>query len=233
MRSNANVTEFAAWGEVAETTTQLLALDLRLHAQRRPGAARGTANDDPVKHLVLQQARDYLALVREGFVLSVRTNQVQDASEIRYLLERVLTDWTELSRELGIDDEQSGPADLMDGREPAEVERVRNQLLAFGMAAVALGYLPRLPAEQVTFPYSYGEPPTYADITPPDSPGEMYARIEELEQMVWKVMAADLQELIRRHYGPLRRTYGFFESSAHLTRRETKRFGIRRRATGF
>ncbi|OUC08400.1 hypothetical protein RY27_09225 [Litorilinea aerophila] len=95
------------------------------------------------------------------------------------------------------------------------------------MAAVAMGYLPRLPAQQITFPHSYSDPPTYADIPVPSTPGEMLWRIEELEQMLWRLMSADMQELVQRQYGPLRRTYGFFEASAWLSQQEAERFGIK------
>lgn len=45
--------------------------------------------------------------------------------------------------------------------------------------------------------------------------------------MLWKLMANDLQELVNHAYGPLRRTYGFFEVSARLAQRETRRFGVK------
>jgi hypothetical protein len=50
----------------------------------------------------------------------------------------------------------------------------------------------------------------------------MLSRIEELEQMVWRLMGGDMQGLLHQRYGALRRTYGFFESSAHLARRELR-----------
>jgi hypothetical protein len=114
-----------------------------------------------------------------------------------------------------------------EGGEP-RLERLRHQLLAFGMAATALGSLPRTPAEEITFPYSYSQPPTYGDIPAPATPAAMLQRIEELETMLWKLMAMDLQELVNHAYGPLRRTYGFFEVSARLARQEGQRFGIKR-----
>ena len=95
---------------------------------------------------------------------------------------------------------------------------------------VALGALPRLPAKQITFPHSYSKPPTYSDIPVPNTPGELLHRIEEMEQMVWRLMSDDLRGLVQRRYGPLRRTYGFFEASAWLTRKETARFGVKSRA---
>jgi hypothetical protein len=117
----------------------------------------------------------------------------------------------------------AGPED-----DELHLERLRHQLLAFGMAATALGSLPRTPAEEITFPYSYSQPPTYGDIPAPATPAAMLQRIEELETTLWKLMATDLQELVNHAYGPLRRTYGFFEVSARLAKRESERFGIKR-----
>ncbi len=230
MREEAGVYEFVGIGEVAETTTHLLELSLQ---QAMQTASRQSGGLGQVEQLVLQQARDYLSTVREGFMLSVRTTQVGDYSEVRYLLERVLTDWERFSQELGLD---SGRDDRPDASTEAplvpeglRVERVRRQLLAFGMAAVAMGALPRLPAKQVTFPPSYGKPPTYSDISAPHTPGEMLWRIEEVEQTLWQMMSQDIVQLVRRRYGPLRRTYGFFEASAWLTRKEAERFGVKKR----
>lgn len=224
MHDAAAIAEFVGIGELAETTTQLLALNMHQSASRRQAGPPGQ-----IEFLVLQRARDYLHKVREGFVLSVRTAQTNQGSEIRFLLDRVLADWDQFSRELGLD----VAANESVNDDPAgqqRVERVRDELLAFGMAAIALGALPRLPAKQVTFPHSYSNPPTYSDIPVPNSPGEMLVRIEELEQTVWRLMSTDMQELVQRRYGPLRRTYGFFEASAWLSRKEAERFGVKRRA---
>lgn len=231
MDKSPNVFEFVGMSEIAETTTHLLALALQQAERRRPG--EGAAIGE-VEQYVLQQARDYLSTVREGFVLSVRAANVSDRAEIRYLLDRVLTDWDALSRELGLQEgapSHGGEADAdgaVESRERDAVRRVRQQLLAFGMAVVAMGYLPRLPSKQVTFPQSYGKPPTYADIPVPHTPGELLWRIEELEQTVWQMMSSDLGELVQRRYGSVRRTYGFFETSAWLSIREVERFGIKR-----
>ncbi len=222
MEERAGIYEFASIGELAETTTQLLALDLQHGATSATTTSRG-AGDRQVKQFVLQKARDYLSEVREGFVLSVRTGQVTERAELRFLLDRVLTDWRGLSEELGFD--EATPGEHAD--QEADLEQVRRQLLAFGMAAIALGQLPRLPAEQITFPYSYGQPPTYADIDAPASPGAMLQRIEEAAQMLWQVMAGDARALVKHRYAPLRRTYGFFESSAQLASREVVRFGLK------
>ena len=212
-----DVTYFVAIGEVADATKKWLAMHLQtdMTSSQRPMAR------DRVALAILRQARDYLADVREGFVLSVRTGQVTDKSEIRYLLDRVLLDWDALSQELGLalagEDEEALAQEL---------ELVRGQLLAFGMAIVALAALPRLPSEAVTFPHSYNRPPTYADIPAPVTPAEVLSRIEEMEGMLWQFAKGQWRDLVRRRYGPLRRTYGFFESSALLAGEQARRFGM-------
>jgi hypothetical protein len=225
---NLGVYQFVSIGEMAETITQLLALGLQHKTNlggKRPG--QQTTGLERIEQMILQQAKTYLGEVREGFVLSVHTTRVASHRELQYLLERILLDWTQLSRELGLEEGGSAPESEL-GQAPARVKRVRQQLLAFGMAATALGYLPHMAAEEITFPYSYSHPPTYSDIPAPDTPGEMLWRIEELEQMVWRLMSNSLQELVERRYGSLRRTYGFFESSALLANREAQRFGIKK-----
>lgn len=233
MHDSASLHEFARIGEVAETTTQLLSLGLQHHTTFAGKPREKPRKIDPVEQIVLQQARDLMSQVREGFVLSVRSTQGPSTqgpskAELRFLLERVLHDWGALSDELGL---QMGAAEGAPAGQPGEeqrLERLRHQLLAFGMAATALGSLPRTPSEEVTFPYSYGKPPTYCDIPAPATPAAMLQRIEELETMLWKLMASDLQELVNHAYGPLRRTYGFFEVSARLANQEARRFGIKR-----
>ncbi len=209
----AGLYDFVGIGELAETVTQLLALSLQQRGQRAGNAAA-------IKHYLLQQARDHLSSVREGFVLSLRTSQIDDPRELRYLLDRVLLDWSQLSEELGTADS----ADSADGK----IEQLRTQMLAFSMAAVAIGHLPRLPADEVTFPRSYGKPPTYADIPVPRTPAEMLSRIDEVQTTLWQMMGQELPDLVDHHYGSVRRTYGFFESSARLTRRQAIRFGIKK-----
>lgn len=230
MNEASGIYKFAGVGELAETVTQLLALGLQYGTELgRTSGRQGKSGLEKIEQIILQQARDYLAEVREGFVLSVRTGQLAQKSELRFLLDRVLVDWNAFSRELGIDTANETPTETPD--QMAYVNQARQHLLAFGMAAIALGQLPKLSADQVTFPYSYNDPPTYSDIPAPSSPGAMLSRIEELEQMTWRLMSGDIQGLLNQRYGALRRTYGFFEVSAHLARRETERFGIKRRSS--
>lgn len=251
MDEASGVYKFASVGELSETVTQLLGLGLQ-YRTTVGGAAMPQPKSglEQIEQLILQQARDYLAEVREGFTLSVRTTQVTKRSELRFLLDQVLNnwggDWGSVWDELDFADgvvsesvaapgmpptsatssERSSSHSSSAHNESASPERIRHQLLAFGMAAVALGYLPRLPADRITFPHSYSKPATYADIPTPDTPAELLSRIDELEQMTWRLMSGDLQQLLNRRYGALRRTYGFFEASAHLARKETERFGL-------
>ncbi|MBX3002023.1 MAG: hypothetical protein KF893_26095 [Caldilineaceae bacterium] len=216
--------DFVAIGELADTTKQFIHLNLTYNIRRRDRAA----GLEQVEQMILQQARDYLGRVREGFVLSVRTADVTSADELSYLLERVLLDWEQLSDELGLQSELPLEGQQSENLSTQQrIEHVRDQLLAFSMAAVALGMLPRLPAAEITFPRSYRKPATYADIPVPTTPAEMLHRIEELEKMIWQIASHDLLELAERRYNPLRRTYGFFESSAWLAQRESQRFGVK------
>lgn len=173
-------------------------------------------------------------------MLSVRTGQIAQFAELRYLLDQVLTGWSELDEALDGEVAQAAHAPSSDeaavaasAEKKAQMEQVRHQLLAFSMAAVAMGYLPRLPSQEITFPHSHGKPPTYRDIPVPSTPGEMLWRIDELEQMVTRLMSDDLAALVQRRYGPLRRTYGFFEASAWLTHKEAERFGVKRQRESF
>jgi hypothetical protein len=228
MDEHSGVYKFVSVGELAETTTQLLALGLQARTAlggRTPIVRRSGL--EQMEQIILQQARDYLSEVREGFLFSVKSTQVTNQAELKYLLERVMLDWGALQRELGLTTDEPEPSADHDPKQ--ELERVRQQLLAYSMAAVALGYLPHLPSSQITFPYSYSNPPTYADIPKPDSAGEMLWRIEEVEQMLWQLMAGDLQSLLEHRYGALRRTYGFFETSALLANQEAERFGVKKK----
>lgn len=238
------VYDFVAIGELADTIKQIIALNLtvQVSAGQRIGIEK-------MEQLMFQQARDYLGQVREGFVLSVRSADVADKSELQFLLERVLLDWASLQEDLGLTNTAAETAAAetaaaeTDPPLPEEerlLQNVRGQLLAFGMAAIALGTLPRLPKEAVTFPvrlapsaapshptHSRQKATSYADIPVPQSPGEMLHRIEEMEQMIWQLSVRGPSELATHRYSSLRRTYGFFESSAYLARQESERFGIR------
>ncbi len=158
----------------------------------------------------LQDALQYLAEAREGFTLTMRTEASRDIREWSYLLNKLLTDWTWL-QEVGIDLAL-----------PEQVERVGRQLVAFAMATIALAITPELPREAVTFPLRHIFPShTYADIPAPRSPAEIWDRLEEIEQVIYRAGIKPMSELPP---SPLRRAYAFFEANAWVADQHLSRF---------
>ncbi|GAB4445340.1 MAG: hypothetical protein Kow0031_27860 [Anaerolineae bacterium] len=146
----------------------------------------------------------HVEAVREGFILSQRAAPQLSAEELRRLVKHVLMDWGWM-QELGW---------MM---QPASgVEQVGPQLVAYNHAQVALAVLPRLPAEAVTFPQRR---PTYRDVNVPVEPGELLERIEEIEQMIYRVEVDSLRNL---DYNSFRRTYAYFEASSWLVKNYLK-----------
>ncbi|NIN68522.1 MAG: hypothetical protein GTO63_28210 [Anaerolineae bacterium] len=146
----------------------------------------------------LSDTLEHMGEVREGFVLSQRMPLPLELGELRELIQHVLLNWGWVE-DMGL---LMTPGD--------QVELVKDQIIAYQHALVAMGVLPRLPAEAVTFPQS---PPTYADLSVPGSPGELLERIEEIEHVVYRASVIPLDELA---IDPLRRTYAFFEASSWL-----------------
>ncbi len=193
--------QFMEVKEVADTTREALARAIvqELLHQARKRNLKGW-----------REALDYLAEVREGFVLSVRSERVRDPRELMYLVNRLLMDWDWL-RDLGIEMAL-----------PEEIERVGRQLVAFTMAAVAFAFAPQLPPEAVTFPLrDFFPQPTYSDIPVPRTPAELWERIEEVERVVY---AAGVQPLASLPTPRLRRTYAFFEANAWIAEQQVARF---------
>jgi hypothetical protein len=94
---------------------------------------------------------------------------------------------------------------------PAEqIEPLKQQLVVYNHALVALATLPHLPAKAITFPQKR---PSYADVTTPALPSDLLARIEEIERVIYQ---ADTMPTKPPQYDPFRRTYAFFEASAWL-----------------
>lgn len=146
----------------------------------------------------LTNTLEHIEGVREGFILSQRLDNYAGLSVLRDLVEHVLLDWEWLQN-------------LNLGMQPSEeVDTVGPQLIFFNHALIALGMLPRLPAEAVTFPQRR---PTYSDVKTPAEPGELLERIEEIERTIYH---ADLMPNKKIAHGPLRRTYAFFEASNWL-----------------
>ncbi|GAB4523512.1 MAG: hypothetical protein Kow0047_33610 [Anaerolineae bacterium] len=161
---------------------------------------------------ILAAALEYLEQAREGFFLSLKAGMVPDRAELAYLLKQGLSDWDWIE-ELGIKIEA-----------PTELARVRAQLIAFAMAAVAIGMMPKLPPDRSTFPrLSPFVRPGYSDIPVPRSPAQWLDRIEEVEQITWRAGVAPVADV---ETNSLRRTYGFYETGTWLAIDHLQRFGL-------
>lgn len=191
-----DLTKYYQMGTVAGNTLKILANFLD----------ESDAPSTPAPETTLGAALEHLAEAREGFQLQLRTSEIASLSEMQYIVERALVDWQWLE-ELGWDIQVS-----------PEVELPRDQVMAFTHAYVALATLPRLPYHRVTFPRLRR---SYADIPVPTNSYQVLTRLEELEQVIYRVLSDT-----RRGVGheSLRRTYGFFETSAWLVSSHQKRF---------
>ena len=153
------------------------------------------------QHNYVTSTLTHLDHVREGFQITLRTRTVRDFSELRDMIQQTLVRWDWLKDyelELQSDD---------------AIHKPLLQTLAFAHSYVTLGVLPQMPAKHVTFP---GDPPTYADIPVPHTPGQLLTRIDELQNVLSQ---ATVQPNKDTDPGSLRRTYGFFETSAWLISR--------------
>jgi hypothetical protein len=179
--------------KIVKSTRQTLAVIVREAYQ--PGLSGRSGTDRPV-HLF--DTLEHLGEVREGFILSQRTPAQISLVELRALIQHVLLDWGWL---------QALDLALAPGE---QIENPSQQLLVYNHALVALGILPHLPAEAVTFPQTR---PSYADVNVPVLPNEMLARIEEIERIIYQ---AEVMPGYKLAYDPFRRTYAFFEASHWL-----------------
>jgi len=177
-----------ALARVIKATRETLAQAVH-HPKEPPTQAQQRQLSDTLEHM---------GDVREGFVLSQRTPQRIQLWELRELIQHVLLNW-QWVEDMGLLMTPAG-----------QVELVGDQLIAYQHALVALGVLPRLPAQAITFPQPRL---TYADVPVPSGPGELLERIEEIERVLYQAGVMPLDKLA---FGPLRRTYAFFEASLWL-----------------
>lgn len=175
-------------GRVITATHKTLAQAVH-YPQKQPTHARQLQLFDTLEHM---------GEVREGFVLSQRMPLPLGLGELRKLIQHVLINWQWIE-EMGL---SMTPGD--------RVELVDNQTIAYQHALVAIGILPRLPAQVITFPQPR---PTYADLSAPAVPSELLERIEEIERVLYQAGLTPLGELA---FDSLRRTYAFFEASLWL-----------------
>lgn len=190
--------------EDLKATAEILRELARIVNFTRQTLAAKLQQDQPAGHSSrelagqLFDALEHLGDVREGFILSQRTSPSVSLAELRDLVRHILLDWEWVHGMNMI---------LAPGH---QVDLLNQQLVVYNHALVALAVLPNLPPEAVTFPQRR---PSYSDLTAPLLPGELLARIEELERMIYQ---ADFKPVTSLDYGPFRRTYAFFEASSWL-----------------
>jgi hypothetical protein len=95
------------------------------------------------------------------------------------------------------------------GGERRLVRPVGRDLAALDHAQLAMALVPRTPRENVRFP-GWG---SYADISPPRTPTEFVARIEEVERHLWHAAAGRGEGLPKSGW---RRVYAFFDTGEAL-----------------
>ena len=192
-----SLVEYLELGDVARNVRDSLAYRLVAPHVQVPEAAQRAFG----------HALSHLGNVREGFAVSLRASDVISPSEMRALVGAFLFDWQSAAAALGFD---AAPDD--------KVELPHVQLMSFAHSYVTMGVMPSLPPDAVTFPQPLR---TYSDIHAPATPGEVLERIEELESVVSEAENEPLEQI---EPARLRRTYGFFETSAWLVAYHAAKF---------
>ena len=182
--------------ENARQTIRLLTI-AALEANRMLFDGLQHPSDEPSdeQRTTLNRILAHLTQTREGFVLALRTSDLGLASELHTLINDLI-DWHWLA-EIGLRWTTDEP-----------LERLGGQVILYQHALIALGMMPRLPRQAITFPGG-----SYADIPVPATPGETLNRLEELEKTIWAAASDPVGKLPR---GALRRTYGFFDATTWL-----------------
>lgn len=181
--------------EARQTLRKLTVLALETTQALYDGLQNPDAEPSPERSAALNRILEELKPMREGFILAFRTPDVALASELHDLI-NYLIDWQWL-HELGLRWETDD-----------QIERLGGQVVMYQHAVIAMGVLPRLPGNVITYPYGQ-----YRDIPVPSTPGETLTRLEELENTIWAASSEPVRSLSR---GALRRTYGFFEATTWL-----------------
>jgi hypothetical protein len=189
------MTELLNLEDARQTLRQLAIIALEANRALYDGLQSPNTEPSADSRAALNRILEHLARTREGFQLALRTSDITLASELRDLLV-YLVDWTWLT-EIGLRWTTDAP-----------LERLSGQMVLYQHALIALGILPRLPTNAVTFPHGI-----YTDIPVPSTPGETLTRLEELERTIWAASSEPVNAISR---GAVRRTYGFFEATTWL-----------------
>jgi hypothetical protein len=189
---------------------RLAALFRRTRALLDGVSASGSVPED-ASDLLATETLPHVEDMEEGFRVRLRASAAE-LSELRLLVMRAGVGAAEAR------DEAERRAALME----AALERARaterdivpvpaRRLAAIEHARLVFALLPATPAHEVHYPAGRR---SYADISPPRTPAELCARIEELERSLWAIAAGRPPPL---GDGGYRRTYGFFDTGARMT----------------
>ncbi len=189
------MSELLSLDDARQTLRQLTIMALEANRTLYDGLNHPERYPTPEQSAVRNRILEALIKIREGFMLALRTPPTAMAAELRELL-KSLVDWTWLG-ELGLRWHTDEP-----------LERLSGQVILYQHALIALGVLPRLPPDAITFPKGY-----YGDISAPETPTAMLNRLEEMERTIWRAASEPLGALPT---GALRRTYGFFDATTWL-----------------
>jgi hypothetical protein len=189
------MSDFLALDEARRTLRRLTVIAMEANRTLSDGLNAPSRPPSPEQAAVRNRILDELSAMREGFMLASKASDLALPDELRELLGR-LADWSWLS-ELGLRWTTDAP-----------LERLGKQVILYQHALVALGVLPRLPAEAITYPRR-----SYRDIIPPGSASATLSRLEELEQTIWRSAGEPLGAISPE---AVRRTYAFFEATTWL-----------------
>lgn len=181
--------------DAKQTLRQLTLLSLDANRALYDGLQHPNSEPSSESRAMLNRTLENLRPMREGFMLALRVPDMTVTSELRAII-NYLVDWSWLN-EIGLRWNTDAP-----------LEKLGGQVVLYQHAVIALGVLPRLPSNVVTFPGG-----KYADIPVPGTPGETLNRLEELENTIWAAATEPIGALSR---GAVRRTYGFFEATTWL-----------------
>jgi hypothetical protein len=199
-----------SFGEAREPT-QFAAFDGLVETCRRTRAAlvavvhERSGDGEMVRAVIADDGLAHVDAVRAGLTALAKAGQFE-AAELRDLVRR----------EGIVEVPRSGP-DAVAAAAEASVNRPpfrpadMGQILAAGHARIVFSVIPTLPSEAVTWPRVHR---TYADIPTPRSEAELFARVDELARVLWRVA-----EGRHRRDEPMRRALAFYEAGSRLSLR--------------
>ena len=191
-------TRFAAFDDLVETCRRTRAALVAVVHER-------SGDGELVRAVIADDGLAHVDAVRAGLTALARAAQFENA-ELRDLVRR--EGITELPR--------TGPEAVAAAAEAASTQHAlrpagTDQILAAGHARIVFSVIPTLPPEAVTWPRVHR---TYADIPTPRTEAELFARVDELARVLWRIAEGRQQR-----DEPMRRALAFYETGSRLSLR--------------